>query len=534
MVLSAFLSLDAAGFLSPLGMAQQGIAMTTRLLGDMAARIEGAFDFGSDLEHLSRQTGQAAGELLVLRQAFEDTGVGGGNLQRSISMLQRSLVEAQDGTGRAAQGLARLGLDAAALRTQGAREQMESIGAAIRGIEDPAARTAAAMEIFGRSGAEMMSLLMDEGAIGASAAALGSMPDLIDRNAAAFEAVSTRLGHIRAQGQGLWLGIAEGMLPLAESVSSLFDGLDLAAIGQRIGAFLGTTVELFRTAPLGDILRDLLIIGIDEGVNYAANALIDLGGLLWRVLSEPLANLSAAYGKAISQIMEWIGRIPRVGRALGIEGFEADAFADMRDDSRAFFQGIAQDALNTKITLVDTSAERALLASAWHGAADDYAAKLERIQEDARLAAPDLAGVFGDEMADQAGKIADATRVREPTIPTDQLTRIGGFVGDALAARAGDLTGGAAGDPALAAGPLARLEGIVGDALAARANEMTAGAAADPAVAADPLARLVGLVGGVQERIEALNERTAKATERMALLLERGFGEPRVAVWGSA
>ena len=74
MVLSAILKLDAAGFTTPLGMALEGMKTGIRIAGDLGGKIKSAFDMGGELSDLASATGESAGEIMVLRQAFEGYG----------------------------------------------------------------------------------------------------------------------------------------------------------------------------------------------------------------------------------------------------------------------------------------------------------------------------------------------------------------------------------------------------------------------------------------------------------------------------
>jgi hypothetical protein len=420
MVLSAILKLDAGAFTTPLGKAVEGIKSAIRVGAEMGEKLQAAFDAGGALKDLQDQTGELPGTLMVLKQAFQDTDAGADSMGQTLALMRKSLAgisETGEPTGKMFQ---QLGLDIEGLKGMSAAGQLTTIGAAINGLKTPAEQSAAAMGIFGRSGNRMMGFLKDPGALDAAAKSLGGLPALMDRNARAFDEVSDRIGHIKAKGAGLWAGIAEGLLPLADGITSALDGIDLTGIGQRIGAFIGTTVQFFKDAPLGQTLKDGLVIGLGEAVNWGVTGFLALGGALWKALSYPLALFTAAWGAMIQGAMEMLGKIPKVGKALGLEGFQMQGFGDLLEGSQKDLSAMADAALAmNKITLVDVDAEKARMAEVWSAAADTYQAKIAAAQEKAKGNATAGTGELEATKGSKASK----------EFATDSLARIGIMVG---------------------------------------------------------------------------------------------------------
>ena len=422
MVLSAFLKLDAGAFTTPLGKAVEGIKGAIRISTELGEKLGAAFDMGGALKDLSDQTGELPGTLMVLKQAFQDTGVGADSVGQTLALMRKSLAgisETGEPTGKMFQ---QLGLDIDALKTMSATDQLTTIGTAINGLKTPAEQSAAAMGIFGRSGSKMMGFFKDPSAMNAAAASLGGLPGLMDRNARAFDQVSDSVAHIKNKTQGLWAGIAEGLLPLADSVTGMLDSIDLTAIGQKIGTFIGTTVQLFRTAPLGQLLKDGLVIGLGEGVNWAVTGFVKLGAALWQALSTPLSYFTAAFVKAIQTAMELLGKIPKVGKLLGLDGFKAKTFGDLQKSAVGDLNAMVAEALKPgKVKLIDVSAEKDRMKDVWSAAADAYQSKIATVQEKAASKlAPGVESLEATK-GSKDGKMG--------TIASDSLARIGGYLG---------------------------------------------------------------------------------------------------------
>lgn len=430
MVLSAIMSLDAGGFTTPMGKVTQGIQSAIRLSGDLADKLVGAFDMGGEISDLAAQTGELPSTLKILEQAFDDTGVGAMKTGQILAIMRRNMAQLNDDGSTTIKTFERMGISTEALKKMSATDQLSLIGEKIRALATPAEQSAAAMEIFGRSGAKMLTFFKTEGALDTAAASLGGLPALLDDNANAFDGVSDAIGRIKKKSMGLWAGIAEGALPAADAITSSLDGIDLTGIGQKIGDFIGTLVELFRNAPLGDLLKDSLMIGMGEAGNWLATAFVKIGQLFLKALSTPLSYLSAAIGKVIQEVMELIGKIPKVGKMLGLEGFEAQGFGELQKQAKSDITDMLDlDKKIGKLNLFDMSDEKKRFGEIW-----DYSALLhkktkEAFQDEANAAA--AAGAGGGTAGFDLGLDDEAPAGSGGGgggIPTDALARIGGFV----------------------------------------------------------------------------------------------------------
>jgi len=110
------------------------------------------------LSDMSARTGIAVRSLARLEQAFKDSGLGAEAVGRSVARMQDSLSAAARGEPQASRAFAGLRLNAVSLLKLQPDEQFAAVGKAIASIQDPALRTAAAMDVFGRSGSELLAL----------------------------------------------------------------------------------------------------------------------------------------------------------------------------------------------------------------------------------------------------------------------------------------------------------------------------------------------------------------------------------------
>jgi hypothetical protein len=417
MIISAFLKLNTAGFTTGLGKAIEGIKFFGRNIAGLGDKIKGAYDFGGQIGDVAAQIGESAGEALVLRQAFIDTGVGGDALVQTLAIMRRNLADLS-GAGTKSETLGKLGLDVKALMDMGAADQLHAIGDSINAISDPSSKSAAAMEIFGRSGAKMLSYFDAGDAIDVARDSLGSLPGIMDRSSDAFDTISDRLGRLKMKSIGLWAGIAEGLLPVVDQVTGMLDKVDVAAFGQKIGAVLGAVVELFRQFSIGDIFSASLDAGMNSFINNAIRGLLRLGNTIVRSMATPFAAISAAFQKIIEEALELIAKIPWLGEATGLTGFKADSYDDM------FEEQLAGRKLNAE--LFDEWLDDKQFLEVSQKGRDVWKAAQEAFEK--TLAGLQKGGTGGGRGGDGGGKGLNLGGAADGITP-DRLARIGGYVG---------------------------------------------------------------------------------------------------------
>ena len=122
------------------------IVMTKRTIDSMDAMSKQAQQAGVTTEALSS-----------LGYAAKLSGVEQGNLTQSLARLSKGMIEAANGTGEAKKAFDSLGIKASTM--QSADEALLQIADRFANMEDGAKKTALAMQIFGRSGAQLVPFL---------------------------------------------------------------------------------------------------------------------------------------------------------------------------------------------------------------------------------------------------------------------------------------------------------------------------------------------------------------------------------------
>ena len=315
-----------------------------------------ALDVGGQLNDLSANTGVAVGDLVVLQQEFANAGKSAEDIGPVFGKMAKSLQG-----GSADDTIKKLGINLNELKKKTPAEQFRTLGSAINTIQDPSQKAAASMEIFGRSGAELLSLFSSDG-FGDAATQVGSQAQILQRDAALFDDVGDKLALTGMKVRGFWVGVAEKVAPVLKPLLDKFASLDLASWGQKAGEAVAFIVQALADGKVGDILFTSAKIAFANAVNFLAGALMAVGQALWQILVEAFksaitilqvvatADFWIGMGKAllgiaqqfiaflldgVAKMLDWLAKAPLVGKKIG-KGAEKlhEVAAGMRESGK--------------------------------------------------------------------------------------------------------------------------------------------------------------------------------------------------------
>jgi len=256
-----------------------------------------AIDLGGKLNDLSSRTGESAGNLLVLQRAFENTGVSGDKVGTSINKLQKFMAEAAAGGAEQSATMSALGISMKDLEGKTPTEQMQVFAKQIAGISDPAERARAAMEVFGKSGGELLPMLNNfAGEIDGAKGQLGSLPGVMDRSASAMDSLGDNFSAIKNKTMEFAAGFLESALPALNAFTTSLTGVDAAGWGQKLMSQVMSVADFLIGAfqapmPAIEALGAALIAGVKTAGNNYLNALIDAGKFLSAFFSSDLPGI---------------------------------------------------------------------------------------------------------------------------------------------------------------------------------------------------------------------------------------------------
>lgn len=166
---------ETGSFVSSVG------SMLSSPVGKLAAMAAGAISVGAAFYGVAQSLGRIAGVadqaaqtglsgkfLQQLAYAADQAGVSNETLTKSLSKMTLVVGEATTGNKTAQAAFTKLGLSVSDLASMSPEEQFARISDALGGVSDTAQRAAVAVDIFGKSGAEMGPLFA-QGAAGIAA-----------------------------------------------------------------------------------------------------------------------------------------------------------------------------------------------------------------------------------------------------------------------------------------------------------------------------------------------------------------------------
>lgn len=278
-----------------LGMAAVGGAIVG--MGIMAVKTYAKM--GSEIYDLSKKTGMGTEALSEFRYMAEQCGTSLGFMEMAARRMSSLLYDAASGSAAATNSLAALNLTVGQLQGLAPEDQFWIIANALAGVEDQSMQSALAVDIFGRSGTDLLPILAEgtEGiqAMKDEAAALGIVFD--EEAAAKADKLDDSLNKIKQSFTGVFIAISEALLPilipLAEKFVEIVKGIRdwVAEHPAAVKAILAIGVALLVTAAA----LKAYTVGL-----ALAQALTP--GVGWATLAAGLALAAGAY-IAINEMM---------------------------------------------------------------------------------------------------------------------------------------------------------------------------------------------------------------------------------------
>ena len=245
------LGLDSAQFTNGMKGARKGLddfskkaavaaaavaAAATAMAAAFAVGIRKTIDAADEMGKAAQKIGIAVDELSRLKHAADLSGVSFQGLQTSVGRLSRNMLDAAQGIGEGAKAFDALGISVtnADGSMRSSTVVMEEIADRFARMPDGATKTALAMQLMGRSGAEMIPML------NAGAAGLRDLTDEADqlgividqKTSKAAENFNDNLTRLWRVKDGIYTKVAADLLPALETLSKRF--LDLVKNGDLV------------------------------------------------------------------------------------------------------------------------------------------------------------------------------------------------------------------------------------------------------------------------------------------------------------
>lgn len=306
-----------------------GVAMVA-LTKDSLANIDA-------MAKQARSIGLTSRALQSMTLVADEAGVSSGALSSMLGLMQRNIIELGKGTKAQVDAFDRLGLSMASLEGMDADAQFARIAEALNLIEDPAAKTATAMDIFGRSGRAAINMLDDySGKVEEATRFQDEFGISVSEfDASQIEAANDAMGRVGMAMAGIGNTFAIAVAPALISVSEGF----LALIGE--GGTLRTVLS--GVSDNLDVLANsvgVLAVGLTVKAIPAIYATVTATGFLTgamvalrtAIILTGIGALVVGAGYLITKFIDLSEEAGGVGNALALMG----------DVARAVFTGMGK------------------------------------------------------------------------------------------------------------------------------------------------------------------------------------------------
>ncbi len=285
-------------------LANLGVAVS---VAGLTAMVKSAIDTGDALDEMSQRVGVSVETLSVWKPAAEQSGVSGESFEKGLRKLSTTMLEAATGSEDAARGFSAVGVE---FKNQDgtlrATDQvLLDLAERFKAMPDGAEKTALAVQLFGKSGAELIPFLnqgrdginelaAEMQALGVqmsseTAAQAGNFNDALDKLKLATTSIGNQIiasllpalndmagGMVESAKQGGTLrAILDGVVLVLKTLAlgAATVGKSFVALGEAIGAGVAAAVEALKgnTDGAKAIIADLkgnLVKRLDELASF--------------------------------------------------------------------------------------------------------------------------------------------------------------------------------------------------------------------------------------------------------------------------
>jgi hypothetical protein len=297
----------------------------------------------SNIDALSKQAravGISVASFQSMAMVAEEAGVESDQLSKILIKMQDNIAALGSGTKAQVEQFQALGISLSDLSGLGADEQFALIAEKLASITDPAAKTAAALNVFGKSGADAITMLDDYGMAAAQAAEFQAKFGIAvsDVDAQQIEAANDAMGRMWMAAEGLGNVLATALAPAVEATANGLVAVAEALFGTRteIEEFFGSLEQA--KAILGeDIFNKMLGNPADIAANADALDAIN-------VQAEKLAGIAINLEQQVRGAAAGIDAIGETAAASALEAIADEAgrarqeFADGKITAEEFVQ----------------------------------------------------------------------------------------------------------------------------------------------------------------------------------------------------
>jgi len=277
-----------AGLVNPFTLAVAGVAAFGAAATAIARGLTELDDRVEKLGNTADKLGVSFEFIQTLEAAAARSGTSIEAVSAAFGRLQKSITGADEESKAAQAALQAIGVTAEELKALKPEDQYKLIGERLQAIQDPAARTAASIQLFGKSGADLLPFFKNIGGAAADMERFGRALTDLDRRR--IDDFGAGLDALQVATQGLGQSL---LLPF----TGLGDGIATALA--EITAGITAIVD-----PIGQVLEPVFT-GIGRAVDLIGTNIGNLGRVIGAVL-EPFATVVQGIAQAFEPLQEGV------------------------------------------------------------------------------------------------------------------------------------------------------------------------------------------------------------------------------------
>ncbi|MCC7350220.1 MAG: phage tail tape measure protein [Phycisphaerales bacterium] len=325
------------------------VGLGSIMLAPLAGAAKVFADMGSNLQDASDRTGVSVEALSALGYAADLSGAGMESLESALRRMQRTIHDAAGGMKTATDALADLGLTVDDLKNLSPEAQFALLADRLDKIADPTRKAALAMEVFGRSGTQLLPMIkggsqalaeyrkqaerlgliigtMDAAAADAFGDALDDLWKVLKMStfligsalAPTLKAVAGTVIRVALAING-WIGQNKALIVATLKIAAVLVAVGGAIVGlglsiSTIGVAIGGLASALSVAGAAFGALITAITAIFTPIGAAITAVVALGGII--------LYATDAGGKAL----DWLG-----GKFKALSDFASDSFGGIAD-----------------------------------------------------------------------------------------------------------------------------------------------------------------------------------------------------------
>lgn len=300
----------------------------------LSAMAGSAINAADNMNDLAQKTGASVENLSKFQQAANAGGTNIDAVGKALVKLNRGLSQlATEGKGPAKDALLALGISATDARGKmlSADEIMLRVADKFKSMPDGAAKTAAAMNLFGKAGADMIPMLN-----GGRAAIEGLSATMTTKFAKGADELNDKMAALQAKLMAVGVEIGTALMPLLNTLTDA-----VTALANAFGALPGPLQSLIGGIALLAIGWAALAPAISATISVFSALGLSLGGISGVLATiagwlPVVASFFTGLGAAIAAFITWPVVLVAALVAAGVAIFV------FRDQIGAFFKGAVE------------------------------------------------------------------------------------------------------------------------------------------------------------------------------------------------